>query len=129
MNIAVLGVGFKGGTEDVRNSPATPIIKALLEKNANIKIYDPLAMDNYQKAMSRHTHITYYLYAHEALKGASMCLILNDSEEFKKLTSDDFIKNMKRPLVFDGRNIFKLDALPGVEYHSVGRKTVGKLEK
>ena len=58
-----------------------------------------------------------------------MCLILNDSEEFKKLTSDDFIKNMKRPLVFDGRNIFKLDALPGVEYHSVGRKTVGKLEK
>ena len=129
MNIAVLGVGFKGGTEDVRNSPATPIIKALLEKNANIKIYDPLAMDNYQKAMSRHTHITYYLYAHEALKGARMCLILNDSEEFKKLTSDDFIKNMKRPLVFDGRNIFKLDALPGVEYHSVGRKTVGKLEK
>ena len=129
MNIAVLGVGFKGGTEDVRNSPATPILKVLLDKNANIRIYDPLAMDNYQKAMSRHTHISYYLYAREALKGASMCLILNDSPEFKELTAEDFISNMKRPLVFDGRNLFKLDALPGVEYHSVGRKTVGKLDK
>ena len=124
--IAVFGVGFKGGTEDVRNSPAIPIIKALLEKGAHINLYDPLAEDNFHKLFSRHTHISYMNYPEDALKNADFVLILNDSEEFKNMTAQDYINAMKRPIIFDGRNLYKLDDMVGTEYYSIGRPDVKK---
>lgn len=121
LNVAVLGVAFKGGTEDVRNSQAIPIVKAILEKNANITIYDPLAMDNFQKLFTRHTRIKYVDYPYDALKNADVVLILNDSEEFVNLKPLDFITYMRKPVIFDGRNLYKVDSMEGTEYHSIGR--------
>lgn len=121
--IAVLGLAFKGGTEDTRNSPAIPVVRALLEKYAEIYAYDPAAEDNFKKNFLRHTHIHYCDSIHNALDKADCCLILTDDEEFKKLTVDDF-NLMSQKVIFDGRNIFKDDSLPGIEYHSVGRKTI-----
>ncbi len=129
LTIAVLGVGYKGGTEDIRSSPAIPVVRALLDKNANIQLYDPLAEDNFHKAFSRFGRIKYCDYAVDALKKADFAVILNDSKEFKLLTNEDFIKNLKEPVVFDGRNLYSLDKMSGVEYHSIGRKTINKLVK
>lgn len=121
--IAVLGLSFKGGTEDTRNSPSIKVVKLLLEKYAEIYAYDPLAEDNFKKNFLRHTHIRYCENIHDALNKADCCLILTDDSEFKKLTSNDF-SIMSQKVVFDGRNIFKEDSLPGIEYHSIGRKTI-----
>ena len=126
LNVAVLGVAFKGGTEDVRNSQAIPIVKALLEKNANVSIYDPLAMDNFHKIFSRHQHIKYVDYAVDALKNADLAVILNDSQEFIDLKPTDFIGNMRKPVIFDGRNLYKVESMDGCEYHSIGRPSLVK---
>lgn len=124
LNVAVLGVAFKGGTEDVRQSQAIPIVKAMLEKNANVVVYDPLAMDNFQKLFARHTHIKYVDYPSDALKNADVALILNDSEEFLSLKPIDFIMNMRKPVIFDGRNLYKVESMEGTEYHSIGRPSL-----
>ncbi len=126
MTIAVLGVAYKGGTDDIRHSPALTIVKAILSYNTTLNLYDPLAEDNFHKMFSRHTRIKYCDYAKEALKNADFAVILNETSEFKKLTNEDFISLMHQPIVFDGRNLFSLEAMNGVEYHSVGRPTVNK---
>lgn len=122
--IAILGAAFKAGTEDIRNSPSIHIMRFLLDKGAFIKLYDPLAEDKVQEHFSRHTHITYYDYPVDALKGADFCLILNDSREFKELKAEDFKKNLRKPIVFDGKNLYSLADMEGVEYHSIGRRTI-----
>lgn len=126
LNIAILGVSFKGGTEDVRNSQAIPIVKALLEKNANLFIYDPLAVDNFIPLFSRHIHIDYPASIEETLKNADFVVILNDSNEFKQLTAQFYIDHMKNPIIFDGRNLYRLEDMKNVEYHSIGRPSITK---
>lgn len=126
LNIAILGVSFKGGTEDVRNSQAIPIVKALLEKNANLFIYDPLAVDNFIPLFSRHIHIDYPASIEDTLKNADFVVILNDSNEFKQLTAQFYIDHMKNPIIFDGRNLYRLEDMKNVEYHSIGRPSITK---
>lgn len=122
--IAILGASFKSGTEDISNSPALYVMRFLLDKGAYIQLYDPLAEDKVQKYFSRHTHISYFDYAKDALKGADICLILTDAKEFKELTAKDFKENLRKPIVVDGRNLYSLPDMDGIEYHSIGRRTV-----
>ena len=122
--ICVLGASFKSGTEDVRNSPAIYIMRFLLDKGAYIQLYDPLAEDKIQKHFSRHTHISYFDYAKDAMKGADFCLILTDAKEFRELTAKDFKDNLRKPIIFDGKNLYALADMEGTEYHSIGRRTV-----
>lgn len=122
--ICVLGASFKSGTEDVRNSPAIYIMRFLLDKGAYIQLYDPLAEDKIQKHFSRHTHISYFDYAKDAMKGADFCLILTDAKEFRELTAKDFKENLRKPIIFDGKNLYSLADMEGTEYHSIGRRTV-----
>lgn len=124
LTIAVLGVAFKAGTEDIRNSPATAIVKYLLDKNARVKVYDALAIDNFQKEMQRHSRIDYSMSIIETLKDADAALILTDAKELKELDKNCFIDNMKKPIIFDGRNLYKPANMGGTTYYSIGRKTV-----
>lgn len=122
--IAILGASFKSGTEDIRNSPALYVMRFLLDKGAYIQLYDPLAEDKIQKYFSRHTHISYFDYPKDAMKGADFVLILTDAQEFRELTVKDFKENLRKPIVFDGKNLFALADMEGTEYHSIGRRTV-----
>ena len=122
--IAILGASFKSGTEDIRNSPALYIMRFLLDKGAYIQLYDPLAEDKIQKYFSRHTHISYFDYPKDALKGADFCLILTDAKEFRELTVKDFKENLRKPIIYDGKNLYALQDMEGTEYHSIGRRTV-----
>lgn len=124
INVSILGLAFKGDTEDIRGSQAIPVIKSLLERGANLKVYDPLAMDNFHEMFSRYSRIKYVDYAQDALKGADVVLILNDCDEFKKLTALDFISLMRKPVIFDGRNLYSLKSMEGTEYYSIGRRDV-----
>ncbi|MCD6473788.1 MAG: UDP-glucose/GDP-mannose dehydrogenase family protein [Thermoplasmata archaeon] len=98
--IAILGLAFKANTDDVRESRAIPIIKELLKMGANIKAYDPMAMENMKKIFPE---IEYYSSVEEAIENADACLILTDWKEFEEINFDA----MKRKIVIEGRRILK----------------------
>lgn len=100
--VAVLGLAFKPGTDDVRNSRAIPVIGGLQERGATIVAYDPVAAENMQ------THFSDIEYAdspENALDGASTCVVCTDWDEFAALDSEFDV--MKTPIVVDGRRIIE----------------------
>ncbi|MFA5421408.1 MAG: UDP-glucose/GDP-mannose dehydrogenase family protein [Bacilli bacterium] len=124
LTFAVLGVAFKAGTEDIRNSPAIAIVKYLLDKNARVKVYDALAIDNFAKEMQRHSRIDFSTSIIDTLKEADAAVILTDAKELRELDKSCFLDNMKKAVIFDGRNLYKLPNMVGTAYYSIGRKTI-----
>ena len=118
LNIAVLGLTFKPNTDDLREAPSLYNINILLEEKANVKAYDPIGIDNYKKI---YKEIDYKNSIEETLKNTDICFIFTEWDEFKKLNQIDFIKNMKTPVIYDGRNLFHKDNMKNVEYYSIGR--------
>ncbi len=120
-NLGVLGLAFKGGTDDIRESPALFLVQALLQEGSKITAYDPAAMERTQEAMS--SGITFASSAYEAAHGADALLILTEWEEFATLDLDRLRKELKYPIVIDGRNLYDPDvmAAQGFTYYSVGR--------
>jgi UDPglucose 6-dehydrogenase len=111
--VAALGLAFKAGTDDIRESPAIPIIKGLLKEGASITAYDPQAMPHAKKTLKK---IKYADSISEALNGAQLAVILTEWEEFKNI---DF-KPMKKKKVFDTRHILNQDLLDkDVEYEGL----------
>jgi len=97
--IAILGLAFKPGTDDVRDSVSIEIINKLIKEGASVHVYDPKAMANMQKIFS---DINYTDNTQDALQDADACLILTDWDEFKSLTDNDFSK-MKQKIIIEGR--------------------------
>jgi len=95
-NIAILGLTFKAGTDDIRESPALSIIKDLLMEESKLKIYDPMAMARVKNIFP---HLTYEKTAQDAVDNADLVLILTEWPEFKKVNYGD-------KLVIDGKNLF-----------------------
>lgn len=119
VNVAILGLTFKPGTDDLREAPSLDNIQILLEEKANIIAYDPVGIENYKKIYP--DQIKYVKTPQEALKNADICFIFTEWQEIKKLRSQDYITLMNTPIVYDGRNIYSLDDMKGIEYHSIGR--------
>ena len=99
--IAVLGLSFKPGTDDIRQSPAIDIISDLKEKGAEVKAYDPKAIENMKE---RHPDIEYTSSYKEALENADAGLIVTDWEEFNSISRED-LKTMKKALILEGRRM------------------------
>jgi UDPglucose 6-dehydrogenase len=120
-SIAVWGLAFKPRTDDMREAPSIPIINGLLKRGAKIKAYDPEA-----KTTARHVfgkRIQYTQHAYDALKGADALLVVTEWNEFREPDFDRMRKLMKKPVIFDGRNIYnpqQIRAL-GFNYSSIGR--------
>ena len=121
LKVAVLGLTFKPGTDDLREAPSLDNVKLLLEKGANIYAYDPVGEDNYRKKYP--TEINYVSSPEEALKDANVCFIFTEWNEIKNVKPEEYKKLMKTPLVYDGRNIYNINEMikEGVEYYSIGR--------
>jgi UDPglucose 6-dehydrogenase len=102
--IAILGLAFKPDTDDMREARVIPIINQLLKEGANVTAYDPVAEPVAQTIFSDRIH--YAKSALECLKDADACILVTEWEEFKKLTPEDFLKNMKQPILIDGRRIY-----------------------
>jgi len=103
-NIAILGLSFKPNTDDMREARSIPIVNQLLKEGANIIAYDPAAVPN-AKAIFQNK-IQYAHSAIECLKDVDCCILVTEWEEFKKLTPEDFTRNMRRPVLIDGRRIY-----------------------
>lgn len=121
LKVAVLGLTFKPGTDDLREAPSLENIPLLLEQGADIYAYDPIGTDNFKKRFPK--GITYVQSSREALNDAQICFIFTEWMEFKEILPEEFKKLMKTPLVYDGRNLFSVNEmkLAGVEYYSIGR--------
>ena len=103
-NIAILGLAFKPDTDDMREAVAVPIIHQLLKECANITAYDPVAVPNAKSIFQ--DKIKYASSAIQCLKNADCCILVTEWSEFKNLTPEDFTKNMKQPILIDGRRIY-----------------------
>lgn len=124
LTVAVLGLTFKPGTNDLREAPSIINVGILLDDGAVIKAYDPVAEKEFDKLYPG--KITYCKKPEDALEGADLCMIYTEWEEIKKLTPEIFCSKMKTPIILDGRNCYSVkdfENLPLV-YDSIGRKTV-----
>jgi UDPglucose 6-dehydrogenase len=119
--IGILGLAFKPGTDDMRNAPSIDIIMRLKEEGARIKAFDPQAMD---KAKEIFQEVKFCKDAYEAAKGSDCLVIITEWDEFKELDFKRIKKVINQPLIFDGRNIYKPQAMEklGFQYFSIGRK-------
>lgn len=130
LKVAVLGLTFKPGTDDLREAPSLANVPLLLEQGANIYAYDPVGAENFAKlypsGMVGKGFITYVHTPEDALDGANVCFIFTEWNEIKAVKPSDYKRFMCTPLVYDGRNIYDVDAMEAasVEYHSVGRPSV-----
>lgn len=123
MRFAILGLSYKGNTDDIRQSPSFKVIEELLKEDSRIIAYDSVSTSIFRKKMKSDQHIAYANTLDEALKTCDVAIFLNESEEFKRLTKEDIITYMKRPIVFDGKGVLNPYVLQGVEYYAIGKKT------
>ncbi len=121
LKVAVLGLTFKPGTDDLREAPSLDNIELLLRQGAKIYAYDPVGIENFKKKYPN--EIIYVSNPEEALDDANVCFIFTEWNEIKSIKPEIYKKLMKTPLVYDGRNIYKLDEMKKaeVEYYSIGR--------
>lgn len=121
LKVAVLGLTFKPGTDDLREAPSLENIPLLLEHKADIYAYDPVGTENFRKRFPQGIH--YVESPEDALKGANVCFAFTEWNEIKCVTPKQFKELMRTPLVYDGRNMYDKVAMEenGVEYYSVGR--------
>ena len=118
--IGILGITFKAETDDIRESPSLIIIPDLQENGMNISVYDPEGEKEASKILK---DVNWKKTAYEAAENVDCLVILTDWAEFKSLDLDKLKNSMKRPLIYDFRNIFDPDMMTelGFEYFSIGR--------
>ena len=124
--ITIWGLAFKPNTDDVRQASSLKIISRLLDEKAIVSVFDPVAIGNVKKIFG--DKIIYSENSEQAIKDADALIIVTEWNEFRKFPLELLANTMKSKVVFDGRNIFKLEEMEtaGFYYESIGRPTVGK---
>jgi UDPglucose 6-dehydrogenase len=119
--VAILGLSFKPNTDDMRDAPSVDIIGELKKEGANIRAYDPAAMENAKKEL---TGVTFCDDAYDACSGADALIILTEWNQFRNLDMSRIRGLLKKPVFIDLRNIYAPEKMRemGFVYYSVGRK-------
>lgn len=124
LTVAVLGLAFKPGTDDLRESPSVDMIRLLSEEGASVRAWDPAAADRFQRQLPGLAQVC--PTPDETLRGADICFILTEWGDIKSFPPERYETLMHRPLVLDGRNCYPISAFSGtgVLYDSIGRPPV-----
>jgi len=122
--IAVWGLSFKPGTDDVREAPSLVLIERLLAAKATVRVYDPEAMANVRAIYG--DRLVYCQKRDDALLGADALAICTEWKQFVHPDFDEMRRLMRRPVIFDGRNLYnpKRMQAAGFTYYSIGRVVV-----
>ena len=123
---AVWGLAFKPGTDDMREAPAIYIIKELVKRGAIVNAYDPKAIDEAQHFYLKDTpNVNYFQAKYATLENADAMILLTEWKEFRAPDFGELKKQLKNPVIFDGRNQYNDEKLKsmGFEYHQIGKKT------
>ena len=123
---AIWGLAFKPETDDIRDAPALDLITELLEAGAQIRVFDPEAMENVKQIFGDKLH--YAASQYEALAGAHSLIVVTEWSEFRNPDFDRIAETLVHPCIFDGRNVYSLDKMQelGFYYESIGRNTIHK---
>ena len=126
--VAVLGLTFKPGTDDLREAPSIPNVRRLLDEGAKIVAYDPVGERNFQKLFPK--EIEYVDYPTKALVDADVAFIFTEWDSIKEIKLDKFEELMKTPIIYDGRNCYSLEDMnkQNVYYYSIGRKEINNIK-
>ena len=121
--IGVLGLAFKGGTDDVRESPAMRVVRTLLAEGCQIAAYDPAAMEKASQQLPADDLLRYASDEFDAARDAHALLVVTEWPQFAALELDRLHEVMRYPVIIDGRNLFdpKKMAAAGFHYYSIGR--------
>ncbi len=124
LKIAMWGLAFKPDTDDIREASALVMIDELLNNKATVTAFDPAAADNVKKILG--SKITYAADEYSALDGADALIIATEWSLFRTPDFEEIKKHMKKPVIFDGRNLYGTDQMKelGFTYYSIGRKNI-----
>jgi len=119
--VALWGLAFKAGTDDMREAPALTIIAGLLESGVSICAHDPAAMDHARGLLGN--RIDFAETNYEALEGADALVVVTDWNEYRHPDFERVKRTLKQPVIVDGRNLYDVERMRelGVRYHSIGR--------
>ncbi len=127
LKIAVLGLTFKSGTDDLREAPSIDNLKLLLAAGAEVYAFDPKgeerARELFPEGKLENGKMNYAASAVEALEGAHICFVFTEWPQIREILPGEFKEKMHTPLVYDGRNLYSPAEMKaaGVEYYSIGR--------
>ena len=119
--IGILGLSFKPNTNDIRESPALSIIQGLIERGAEIRVYDPAAIEDAKEVFGQ--TVTYCSDAYDTAKGADAIVLITEWNQFRNLELERLKGLLKHPVFIDLRNVYEPDRMRknGFDYYSVGR--------
>lgn len=122
-NFALWGLAFKPNTDDMREAPSRVLIEDLLEKGANISVYDPVAMREARRVFGENPRIIYALNPMDAAQNKEALVIVTEWKEFRSPDFEVLKTTLKNPVIFDGRNLYDPAFLrnAGFEYFAIGR--------
>jgi UDPglucose 6-dehydrogenase len=117
--VGVLGLSFKPETDDIRESPAVDVIRGLLERGAQVRAFDPQAMEEARKVLPE---ITICEDSYDAADGADVLVIVTEWNQFRMLDLERIKQKLSQPKLVDMRNVYEPDAIrrAGFEYWGIG---------
>ncbi len=118
--VAVLGLAFKPGTDDMREAVSIKVVQALIREGAIVVVHDPVAMENARRIFG--DLVEYARTVEDALRGADLAILVTEWDEFRRLKPKDFIKLMRNPALVDGRRIYDPEEFrkAGVKFAAIG---------
>ncbi|MEE9409159.1 MAG: UDP-glucose/GDP-mannose dehydrogenase family protein [Polaribacter sp.] len=125
LTFGLWGLAFKPGTDDMREAPAIYVIKELVKRGAKIQAYDPKAIEEAQEFYLKDVEgVNYCSSKYEVLKNASALILLTEWKEFRSPDFEEIKRQLKSPIIFDGRNQYNAFNLEekGFEYHQIGKQ-------
>lgn len=119
--IAIIGLAFKPGTDDIREAPSLYFVSELLKEHAQLRLWDPIAEEKFREV---HPGLDYFKTPMEAATGADLLLILTEWDEIRDMDLNALKSAMNCPVIVDGRNVFDPETMrsQGFTYHSIGRQ-------
>ena len=121
--IALWGLAFKPGTDDMREAPSQVVVRELVRRGAKVRAYDPVASDEGRRVLADVQGLEFVASAMDALRDADALVIVTEWKEFRSVDLDAMRALMRRPVIVDGRNIVDPDAAraAGFDYSGIGR--------
>ena len=117
--VAILGVAFKGGTDDIRDSISLKLVRTILEHKMTVRVHDPMALKNFEQVFG--SKISYHTSIEECLKGSACCVILTDTDAYRDLKQQDLLRWMDDCNIIDARRVLNPKEFEDTHYMAIGR--------
>jgi UDPglucose 6-dehydrogenase len=123
LTIGILGLSFKADTDDVRESPSITLVLDLIAEGVNVRIYDPIAMENAKKNLPSTSLLTWCQNEMDVAEDANALALMTEWKQFRFLDFPAILSKMKGRAFFDGRNQYNAQEMTkyGFDYFSIGK--------